>query len=99
MKRLLLVVLLALAGSITIGRPSAGLRAAQRPAPEKVYDVVQVEKDLMIPMRDGVKIATDIYRPFIKDEAEPANLPIDYERNLKRGLPARCSANREVCSF
>ena len=76
MKRLLFVVLLALAASIAIGGPSAGLRAAQRPAPEKVYDVVQVEKDLMIPMRDGIKIATDIYRPFIKDEAEPAKLPI-----------------------
>ena len=76
MKRLLFVVSLALAASITIGGPSAGLRAAQRPAPEKVYDVVQVEKDLMIPMRDGIKIATDIYRPFIKDEAEPAKLPI-----------------------
>jgi predicted acyl esterase len=37
--------------------------------PEKTYDVVQVEKDLMIPMRDGVKMATDIYRPFIKDES------------------------------
>jgi hypothetical protein len=44
--------------------------------PEKTYDVVQVEKDLMIPMRDGVKMATDIYRPFIKDESEPAKLPI-----------------------
>src|SRR2546425_2204785 len=74
MKRLLVVLLLALVASITVGGPIVG--HAQRLTPEKTYDVVQVEKDLMIPMRDGVKMATDIYRPFIKDEAEPVKLPI-----------------------
>ena len=27
------------------------------------YGVVQVEQNLMIPMGDGVRLATDIYRP------------------------------------
>ena len=29
---------------------------------EKLYKVI-VERDVMIPMRDGVRLATDIYRP------------------------------------
>lgn len=29
------------------------------------YDVVRFETNLMIPMRDGVRLATDVYRPAI----------------------------------
>ncbi len=33
------------------------------PASPKQYDAIQVERDLMIPTRDGVRLATDIFRP------------------------------------
>jgi len=32
------------------------------PGPAPKYEV-DIEKDVMVPMRDGVKLATDIYRP------------------------------------
>jgi len=35
---------------------------------------VKVEKDVMVPMRDGVRIATDIYRPDVDDKRFPAIL-------------------------
>jgi putative CocE/NonD family hydrolase len=38
------------------------LRAGQAAA---TYDVTVFAKDLMIPMRDGVRLATDIYRPTV----------------------------------
>ena len=48
----------------------------RRAIENELQSIAIVERKLMIPMRDGIKIATDIYRPFIKDEAEPAKLPI-----------------------
>ena len=41
-------------------RPSAASLRASEPAPE--FGVV-VQKNVMIPMRDGVHLAADIYRP------------------------------------
>jgi len=40
---------------------------------QPVYSV-KVEKDIMIPMRDGVRIATDIYRPDVEGKRFPAML-------------------------
>ena len=34
-------------------------------AAQQVFEVTRFKEDLMIPMRDGVRIATDIYRPMI----------------------------------
>ena len=38
------------------------------------YGIV-VEEDVMVPMRDGVRLATDIYRPAIGGKALPGALP------------------------
>ncbi|WP_096700286.1 hypothetical protein [Magnetospirillum sp. 15-1] len=38
-----------------------------------VYDV-KVEKDIMVPVRDGVRIALDVYRPDVDGEKFPALL-------------------------
>ena len=41
---------------------------------ETRYEVV-VAKNVMVPMRDGVRMATDIYRPARGGEAEPGRFP------------------------
>src|SRR5215469_1968489 len=42
----------------------------------EVYGVVLFTKDLMIPMRDGVKLAADVYRPAVDGVPLSARLPI-----------------------
>ncbi|WP_367717853.1 CocE/NonD family hydrolase [Nitratireductor sp. GISD-1A_MAKvit] len=51
-------------------------------------DVV-VHRDVMIPMRDGVRLATDIYRPAGDGEAAHDPLPVIFERTPydKAGTP------------
>ena len=51
-----------------------------------------VEKDVMVPMRDGVRLATDIYRPAVDgkpvDEALPViltRLPYNKEGSKRAG--------------
>ena len=44
------------------------------------YDVVRTEENLMIPMRDGVRLATDIYRPAIDGEPLAEALPVLLQR-------------------
>lgn len=41
---------------------------------EKRYGML-IAKDVMLPMRDGVRLATDIYRPAIDGEAAPGEFP------------------------
>lgn len=43
------------------------------------YDIIIME-DVMIPMRDGVQLATDIYRPAKHGDFVPGPLPIILER-------------------
>ncbi len=43
------------------------------------YDFV-VARDVMVAMRDGVKLATDIYRPARKGMAEAGKFPVILER-------------------
>lgn len=43
------------------------------PPPEATYSV-KVEKDVMVPMRDGIRVAIDIYHPDVQDETFPAIL-------------------------
>ena len=38
------------------------------------YDIV-VDENVMVPMRDGVRLATDIYRPAVDGQAIPAPSP------------------------
>ena len=45
---------------------SMGVVAVQETAQ---FEAMQVEKNLMVPMRDGVKMATDIYRPADERQA------------------------------
>ncbi|HWP87641.1 MAG TPA: CocE/NonD family hydrolase, partial [Burkholderiales bacterium] len=52
--------------------------AAKVPAAGE-YDFV-VARDVMVAMRDGVKLATDIYRPARKGMAEAGKFPVILER-------------------
>ena len=40
------------------------------------YDSASVTRDVMIPVRDGKRMATDVYRPVSKGTAESARLPV-----------------------
>lgn len=43
---------------------------------------VVVAKDLMVPMRDGVRLATDVYRPAREGEAVPGWFPTILQRTI-----------------
>jgi uncharacterized protein len=45
-----------------------------RKEPSQPAYSVKVEKDVMVPMRDGVRLATDIYRPAVEGKKFPAIL-------------------------
>ena len=51
----------------------AALDAAADAAGRGPYDALQVETDLMVEMRDGIRLATDVYRP--SREYEPVDGP------------------------
>jgi len=53
---------------------------AQKKASEPEYGMVLFKKNLMIPMRDGVKLATDIYRPTLNGKLVEEKLPILLQR-------------------
>src|SRR5262245_30816478 len=42
----------------------------------EVYGVILFNKDLMIPMRDGVRLAADVYRPAVDGVPLSTRLPI-----------------------
>ncbi len=64
------------------------LQVALSPA-EPVEDGIVVHRDVMIPMRDGVHLATDIYRPAKGGRPLEAPLPVIFERTPydKAGTP------------
>ena len=72
-----------LAGTAALWLSAQRTLAQQRPAPapsgEAKYDVI-VLKDVMIPMRDGVKLACDIYRPALNGKAVEGKFPVILER-------------------
>ena len=41
---------------------------------------VDVQRDVMVPLRDGVRLATDIYRPAQKGRAAEGRYPVILER-------------------
>ena len=49
-------------------------RSNQLPSSTAEYATV-VAKDVMVPMRDGVRLATDIYRPAVDGEPAPGRFP------------------------
>ena len=55
-------------------------------------DAVVVESDVMIPMRDGVKLATDIYRPASGGAAVADRLPILLQRTPYNKVAAGATA-------
>jgi len=67
-----------------------GYAEAQDNAP---FDAVRFEHDLMIPMRDGVRLATDIYRPTRNGKPVEEPLPVllqrtPYDKNGERLVAA-----------
>jgi predicted acyl esterase len=40
---------------------------------------VKAEKDIMVPLRDGVRLAVDIYRPDIEEKKFPAILAMGWQ--------------------
>src|SRR5208282_6540248 len=50
---------------------------------------VAVERDVMVTMRDGVRLATDIYRPARGGAAVPGRFPVLLERTPYDKGPAR----------
>lgn len=49
------------------------------PAPESGHDIVTL-KDVMVTMRDGVRLATDVYLPAQNGQALPGPFPVVMER-------------------
>ena len=47
---------------------------------EKLFKVRLFQENMMIPMRDGVKLATDLYRPAIKGLPIEEKMPIIFQR-------------------
>ncbi|MBI3979990.1 MAG: CocE/NonD family hydrolase [Chloroflexi bacterium] len=61
---------------------SVALGAKPGPTAEEAratYGVV-VAKDLMVPMRDGTRLATDVYRPAVDGEVVPGQFPTILQR-------------------
>lgn len=56
-------------------------------------DVVQVEKNLMVPMRDGVRMATDVYRPAVNGKPVEQKLPVLLHRTAYGKTGERLVAN------
>ena len=89
MRSLPAVVLAALA--VLLSAVLTTLLPAALPAQELGRDVV-VERNVMIPARDGVLLATDIYRPAVNGVAVPRRLPLllqrtPYGKSTDRFLP------------
>ena len=76
---------------------------------EGMYDDMRVERDIMVPMRDGIKLACDIYRPAVAGESAPGAFPVILERTpygkgqtsrseISRHRPERPQSRQEVAA-
>ena len=45
-----------------------------------MYDDMRVDRDIMVPMRDGIKLACDVYRPAAAGQVVPGAFPVILER-------------------
>ena len=69
------VVVLALGGLVgRAGSPAARAQGPKTSARAAEFEAV-VEKNVMIPMRDGVRLAADLYRPGRDGKAAPGRFP------------------------
>ena len=57
-----------------------GFQASAPKQADSSYDVVLFAKDVMVPMRDGVRLAIDVYRPARNGEPVEEKLPILLQR-------------------
>jgi predicted acyl esterase len=68
--------------------------------PDPLPAGVILEKNIMVPMRDGVKIAVDIYKPAVSEGPWPVILaysPFQKERSFESAKPAFYCPNGYVC--
>lgn len=95
------VVVAAIAGGglIVRAQQGAGLTAAQRTArwdaEHELERLAVVDRKVMMPMRDGIRLATDIYRPKGVDKAPTVFVRTPYNFNywdIQNGLPADMTA-------
>src|SRR5581483_1107615 len=66
-------------GAMTSTRSSGAVAPATRAGSWQQYDVA-VERDVMVPLRDGVRLATDCYFPALAGERAPGAWPVILER-------------------
>jgi putative CocE/NonD family hydrolase len=69
----------ALVALVVIAALSVSMRAGAV-ADDAPYQALQVEKNLMVPMRDGVRMATDIFRPALNGKPVDTRLPLLLQR-------------------
>src|SRR5215471_17065906 len=77
---------------------------------EGMYDDMRVDRDVMVPMRDGIKLACDVYRPAAAGQTVPGAFPVILERTpygkgqtsrseIARHSPERPQSRQEVAAF
>jgi uncharacterized protein len=80
---------------LSIGVAPAGIDAQRANRAVDVPPTVAIEKNVMVPVRDGVKLATDIYRPARDGQPLAGRFPVIVERtpydkegggNVRRGI-------------
>jgi putative CocE/NonD family hydrolase len=79
--------------------PFQGAMQMSETAAEPATDQVNVHKDVMIPMRDGVRLAANVYLPKLADGAEPRDLPAlltrtPYSKDAVASPPADAQLSR-----
>lgn len=72
---------LLLLGAHTLCSAQQAMTNANDAAVVPLYDVI-IAKDVMITMRDGVKLACDIYRPALHGKAVEGKFPVILERTV-----------------
>ena len=101
LRRLLLVASAAVLASTVaaLAQRGAGLppdQVAQRLAAEReLNDIAVVDRKVMMPMRDGVRLATDIYRPKAAGKVPTIFVRTPYNFNfwdVANGVPGNMSA-------
>ena len=99
-RRLLLAFTLAMAaGAALVAQRGGGLppdQVAQRLAAEReLHEIAVVDRKVMMPMRDGVRLATDIYRPKGAGQVGTIFVRTPYNFNfwdVANGVPGNMSA-------
>jgi uncharacterized protein len=89
-------VAVAIPTSVVRGQPATADASGPYARPAAKYEV-RVEKDVMVPMRDGIRLATDVYMPVGVSEKVPViliRLPYNKSRYGGAVNPARFFASQ-----